>query len=354
MESSILKRFATRAAGLGVAAVVLVAGCNDIAPPLVVDGTGGVEGMVFFDASEDGVFDPSDGDFAMPGIGIAVRRRGTDEVFTGGAATTGADGRFALASIPVGTHDMQIDTLTVPAGIAICQNPVRVSVFVTETRFSSVAGRPGCLITTAAAKDLPLGTFVVVRGIVTSTPGQVDAGRSFIQDGTAGTLIFSTALDGLGIQLGDQIEVGATTGAFANDFQLTGTVTLREHIPGFAPDPMPLVVTTGDIAASGAAYTDPLQGAFIRLEAVQFTGAFGTTPGGNIQNGAMDDGSGGIVIRADDGFANRNDLNTIFTVGSCYNVNGFGANFAGGGQIFPRSLTGTAGALADFEEVPCT
>ncbi len=53
-----------------------------------------------------------------------------------------------------------------------------------------------------------------------------------------------------------------------------------------------------------------------------------------------------MQIRVDDGVADRNSLDTIFSVDTCYNINGFAANFQGTGQIFPRSL-------ADVEEVSC-
>ena len=105
----------------------------------------------------------------------------------------------------------------------------------------------------------------------------------------------------------------------------------------------PTLTTTTEIAASGADFTDPLQGAFIRVEAAELTAPFGT---GNIQNALIDDGSGETIIRIDDGVANRNTLNDMFSVGTCYDINGFGANFFGAGQIFPRSL-------ADIVEVPC-
>lgn len=338
--------------GTGMISLALLVACQDVDPPLNVTGNGDVEGLVFFDASEDGVFDPSDGDFAVQGVGVAVRERGTEENF--GTATSGADGRFEVAGVPIGTHDLFIDTLTVPANMSVCENPLRVSVFRGETSFGSVNARPGCLITIAAAKDLPLGTFVIVKGIVTSFPGQIDGGHTYIEDETAGGLIFSGSLEGLGIEIGDQIEIGATTGDFSNDFEFLSPI-LRSTIPD-VDDPEPAIVTTADIAASGADFADPIQGAFIRVEAAQLTGAFGSI--GNEQNAPLDDGSGGTVVRVDDGVADRADLNTIFTAGSCYNLNGFGANFNGQGQIFPRSLTDSAMVNGewklDFEEVPCS
>lgn len=357
VDFSISRRLLAGGLWLGVAALAVTA-CNDIAPPFSITGTGGLEGLVFFDAAEDGIFDPSDGDFAVPGVGIAVQPRGTGSNIA--TVTSGADGRFTFADIPIGTHDLLFDTLTVPAGVVICQNPMQVTVVIGATRFNNVQGRAGCLITIAAAKDLPLGTFVVVRGVITATPGQVESGNWWIEDATAGAHGFSGALDAANLSVGDQVEIGAITGQFSNDFEFISPITVREVVAGFDPNPQPVLTTTGAIAASGADFTDPLQGAFVRLENVQFTVMFGGTAGGNIQNGGMDDGTGGAIIRIDDGVADRNTLNTIFTVGTCYNLNGFGANFAGSGQIFLRSLDDSArapsdsvGTLFDFEEVGC-
>lgn len=331
--------------GLLAAVVLNIAACEGVDPQLTFAGTGSLDGFVFFDASEDGIFDPSDGDYGISGVGLTVFERGTQSTVSGGTASSDAAGRFSMTGLPAGTHDMFIDTLTVPAGVSICQNPVQVTVFINETGFREIAGQPGCLITIAEAKDGPQGEFVIVRGIVTGAPGQVETGFTYIEDATAGTNIFGTALEGLGLNVGDRIEVGGITSQFSNDFQLTNP-QLREVVADFAV-PVPVVVTTGALAVSGADYTDPIQGAFIRVEKVQLTVAFGGAPGGNLQNALIDDGSGVAVVRVDDGVADRNGLNGIFSVGTCYNMNGFGANFAGSGQIFPRSL-------ADIEEVPCS
>jgi hypothetical protein len=106
-----------------------------------------------------------------------------------------------------------------------------------------------------------------------------------------------------------------------------------------------MVATTSEVSLSGTTYTDPLQGRLLKIEKAELTAAFGAG-GANIQNGIINDGSGATTIRIDDGVADRNSLNTIMTVGLCYDIVGFGANFAGAGQIFPRSL-------ADIVEVPC-
>ncbi len=346
MDSNNLASRRTPAVWVAIAVLAAAACDTEIAPPLSVVGTGALQGLVFFDASEDGIFDPSDGDSAIGGLGIAIQERGTGQTFAGGTVQSGPDGRFSLASVPIGTHDMLIDTLTVPAGVSVCQNPLQISIYLGETQTQNVQGRPGCLITIAEAKDLAQGAFVVVRGIVTSSPGQVDASRTFIEDATAGALVFSSALDGLGIDIGDQIEIGGTNGAFSGDFQFVN-VTLRNLVPDVAT-PQPRLVTTAEIAGSGATFTHPIQGAFIRVEKAELVAQFGSGTL-NPQNGQIDDGSGATIIRVDDGVANRNELTNLFTVGKCYNFQGFGANFAGAGQIFLRSMD-----AADMEEVSCT
>lgn len=329
----------TCALGLGLA------GCeDDLAPQFEVTGTGSVEGLVFFDAVEDGVYDPASGDVPVEGVFVAIQDRGTGQTFSGATATSGTNGRFTVTGLPAGTHDLLVDESTVPEEVSICQNPLQVTVYLDETGFSAIRGRPGCLITIAEAKELPLGEFAIVRGIVTSSPNQIDPGFTYIQDETAGARIFGGSLDGLGIEVGDQLEVGATAAAFSGDFNFEGAV-FRNLVEDVG-EPDPMLVTTGELAASGSDYTNPIQGAFIRLENAEIVAAFGAA-GANEQNGQIDDGSGATVIRVNDGVADPDDLNTIFTVGNCYNINGFGATFAGAGQIFPRSM-------ADIEEVPCT
>lgn len=341
-----LMTMSTRRGGWsGLAGLLLsaafAAACEDPAPPLELEGSGAVAGLAFFDADEDGVFDPSDGDAPVAGVGLAVQNRGTGDVFSGATATTGADGRFEITGLPLGTHDLLVDEATVPDGVSVCQNPIPFSVFLNETSSADVRGRPGCLITIAEAKELAIPSFVIVQGIVTSFPGQIESGWTYIQDQTAGTKLFGGVLQGLGIELGDRIEIGGDSELFSGDFDITN-LTLRE-VTSDVGELSPTVTTTGAIAASGGAITDPVQGGFIRVEAAELTAPFGT---GNIQNALIDDGSGEVIIRIDDGVADRNTLNDLFTVGLCYDINGFGAIFSGAGQIFPRSL-------ADIVEVPC-
>lgn len=325
-------------------AAAAVAGCDDdIAPAFSVDGSGQLEGLVFFDVSEDRVFDPADGDFAIEGVRVEVQARGTGEAFSGATDLSGEDGRFTIADLPAGTHDLVIDETTVPAEVSICQNPLQVSVFIDETQFQQVQGRPGCLITIDAAKEVGIGEFVIVEGIVTSFPGQIESNFVYIEDETAGLFLFAPNLMGQGIEVGDLIEVGGSTALFNGQFQLGSDTQLRRLLED-VEEPEPTVVTTADIADSGADSFDDLQNRFVRVEGAELLEGFADS--GNEQNATIDDGSGPVQIRVDDGVAPEGDLDTIFSVGTCYDINGFAAQFNGTGQIFPRSLD-------DVAEVPC-
>ncbi len=349
MDSNMLLRVRSGIRWFGLAAIAAMVGCDtDIDPQVKLDGTGDIEGFLFFDVSEDGLFDPSDGDFAIAGIGITLRDRGTDVTLAGSSTqVSAADGRFSFLNVTAGTHDMSFDTLTIPDSVSICENPVQVSVFIKETRFAEVRGRPGCLITIAEAKDLGSGgDFVVVRGLVTSFPGQVETGRTYIQDATAGAVIFgATNLEGIGIQVGDQLEIGANTGEFSGDFEFLNPV-LRDTVQGVEPNPQPDTVTTAALAASGADFKDLLQGRFVRLEKAELVAQFGTQA--SRSNALIDDGSGAVTIRVLTGVAPQADLPNLFTLGLCYNFQGFGATFSGAGQIFLRSMD-----AADMEVVAC-
>ncbi len=329
-------------AGLGLTTVLALAACPEVTPPIALTGTGDIEGLVFFDKSEDGLFDPADGDSAVSGVALVIQERASGQTFAGGTATTGVDGRFALTGIPAGTHDMLIDTLTVPSGMTICENPLLVTVFIDETTFSDVNGRPGCLITILEAKDADIPSFVIVRGIVTSKPDQIEPGASYIEDATGGG-IFLDGLNDPSINVGDQIEVGGTTALpFGDRFELQG-VTLRVLVPNVMT-PVPVTVTTDEIAATGPDPFHDLQNRFIRVENAELIGAMGTA--GSTQNGTIDDGSGSVTMRVGVNVTPRADLTTVYTVGTCYDINGFPSLFMGQAQIFPRST-------ADIVEVTC-
>jgi len=333
------------AAVAGLAALAGIAACDDTIPPqFEVDGTGTVEGLLYFDADNDEVFDPSDGDEPVDGVGVAVRVRDTDAVIASG--TTGADGRFSIPNVAAGTHDVFFDDASVPTGLFVCENPVETTVLIEAPSFVGVPSRNACLVPIGdvQASAAP-GDFVIVRGIVTASPSQFDESDSAIQDETGGIWLFTGALDGQGIEVGDVIEVGGTL-TLEPALQLEG-VSLREVVPD-AGTVVPEETTTAAVSASGSAPRDPLQNRLAVVRGAELTSPFDQ---GGSRNASIDDGSGSTVIRAESVLSpsSGDDILTTtgMTVGNCYDVTGIVAGFFGTGQIFPRTVD-------DIVEVPCS
>jgi hypothetical protein len=329
-----------------------VAACDDDPAPLFeIAGTGAVEGFVFFDADRNGIFDPSAGDYVLPDARVELRERGTQQTLAGGTATAGSDGRFVIANVRPGTHDLVVDTLSIPAGTRFCQNPVPVDVRISETSFRNLSGRIACIVTIAEAEQTRDQT-VVIQGIVTSFPAETRSQYTYIQDETGGIRIFSSVLEGRGIERGDLIEVTGVVLEFSRDLQLGGTVVLGA-IQKNVQQVTPLILTTGALAAAAADPASPELGVLVTLRGVMIETTFGSG-GINGRNVWINDGSGRAQIRfetntfpAGSTAEAQTQLNALYPVGSCYDVTGVTGLFNNDAQVFPRTL-------ADLAPVPCT
>lgn len=331
---------------LALLALAALAGCEPaVAPPYEITTPGSVEGLAYFDADENRTFDPSAGDYALAGITVQVRERGTGEVLPNGTATSDAEGRFVLQGLPAGTHDAFIVPESLPAGVTVCTNPAQVTINPGQTAFFRLEGRLACLVLIAEAEQQPPGERVVVRGVVTSTPGQIRSSYVYIQDASGGVRLFTSALNASGLQLGDRIEVSGDLGAFNDDPQLTN-VTLRNVDVGFG-EIAPRALTTAEVAAAGAPRA-ALGGTLVTVHAARITTAFGES-GLDVRNALIDDGSGVTQLRVESGVvADAAELNTQFpAAGTCYDITGVIGGFRGTAQLFPRTPQ-------DLAEVPCT
>jgi DNA/RNA endonuclease YhcR with UshA esterase domain len=340
---------------LPVALALVVAACNgDLAPQYEPQGTGSVEGFVFFDADRNGVFDPSAGDYVLPNVRVNVLERGTTQTIANGNGQTGADGRFVIDNLRPGTHSLRVDTASLPAGVRICQNPVPVSVYLGERQFRNVGGRAACIISIAAAEQTRNQT-VVISGIVTAAPPQLRSGSdyTYIQDETGGIRIFGPTMAGRGIEIGDRIEVSGVVSVFSGDLQLGGTLTVGS-IQKNVFQVVPQNITTGALAQAGLDPEHPLLGTLVRIPNARIENAFGTgsTPPPNGRNAFINSGDGRAQLRFETGVFPGSTaeaqaaLNARFPVGRCYDITGVAGAFTGEGQIFPRTLD-------DIREVPC-
>ncbi len=319
---------------IALAALGTASGCSiKPARPFTVSGTGGLDGIVFLDRDQNGLYDPSAGDSAMANVHLIVQVRGTSAALAGGDVHSGVDGRFDVSDLPAGTHWLRVDTTGMGSVVSFCENPKSVSIYISETQFVTLDGRTGCVITIAAAEQQSLGARITVRGTVTSTVNQISTGQAYIEDETGGVELFSPT--GPSFQIGDVIEVSATLAAFNNEFELS-PVTVNSVQSG---TPLaPADVTSKDAADAGSDIHANLQGRLIRIKAGKLLDVF-TTGGG--RNAVVDDGSGAVAVRFDSHVvADTTTLKTTFTAGKCYDWTGILKAFTNPPvELFPRSLS---------------
>ena len=116
------------------------------------------------------------------------------------------------------------------------------------------------------AKRLTLGAWVKVRGRVTAPPGLLGARKMYIQDDTAGILIYLPK-DQHNYNLGDKVEVTGNLAMYHEEFEIS--VDERSDVkflePGLPPPPLPIATTS---------LLEPYEGMLVMLQgpAVQFKG----------------------------------------------------------------------------------
>jgi hypothetical protein len=319
-----------------VAVAVFAAACAQD----VVTGTGSISGLLFLDRDHNGAFDPASGDSALPNVHLLVYARGTTDILAGADTRTDSAGRFTIAHLPAGTHSLQVDTTGISATLSFCNNPLPVSVYLSEASFVSVDARGGCVILIKDAEAKSLGTRVTVRGTVTSTVAQISTGQAYIEESTGGIQLFSPI--GPTFAIGDVVEVSGTLAVFSNELELT-SVTINTVSAG-----TPLAPTDVTALAAGAAAGDTkadLQGRLVRIKAGKLVDVFTTGAG---RNAVINDGTSTITVRYDSHVVtDTTTLKTTFTAGKCYNWTGILKAFTSPAiELFPRTLT-------DVAEVAC-
>ncbi|MFN8454715.1 MAG: CehA/McbA family metallohydrolase [Anaerolineae bacterium] len=117
------------------------------------------------------------------------------------------------------------------------------------------------------AKRLTYNAWVRVKGHVTAPPGLLGARMMYIQDNTAGILIYLPKNHGLYFNLGDRVEVVGNLRTFHDEFEIA--VDERSNVkflePGLPPPPLPIATTS---------LLEPYEGMLVMLQgqAVDFKG----------------------------------------------------------------------------------
>jgi DNA/RNA endonuclease YhcR with UshA esterase domain len=324
------------AARSGRAAAVLVSvlfavGCaGDVAPPFELEGSGDIEGRVFFDANGDGEYTPAAGDQPVADHRVELRERGTQQVMQD--VVTDDRGRFAFESVRPGTHDIYLDTVGL-ADMTICRNPLPASVYVSERQYVPVPTAEGCVITIATAKTLQIGDFVMVEGVTTVGQGRHRNDNIYLQDLTTGIQVFGIPST-LGLIEGDSVRVTGELGQFNDELQIVNpNVTLL----GEGTVPEPRVVTGAEI------------------NALTYVGELVRAESATLLEVGSEDGLGrhNVTLQAEDGesFQVRIEGGAVdampasaWVVGATYDITGALGSFRGTAQIKPR-------VAADIERV---
>ena len=196
------------------------------------------------------------------------------------------------------------------------------------------------LISIAEARTKSQGTEVLVKGILTAT--DQFGGPAFIQDATGGIAVFDTQVHGTGVyQLGDEIQILASIGAFNQQIQLT-TVTKVELISS-GNTVTPRVVGISQITAA-------LEGQLVQIPAASFAVAKGLLfPESNY---VITDGSGTFELRIDGQVSSL--VGKVIPAGA-ETITGVIGSFRGTLQLLPRfeaDLPGTSPYVAAGSDIP--
>lgn len=217
---------------------------------------GEISGRLFRDDNGDGDFDAGE-DTPAAGVLISLFEGGAD----GGSAaprqtgepvattTTASDGTFLFERVRPGTYTLVIEA---PPSVTIVGGAEQtVVVDPGQATAIGVEFEGSFLIPISEARAASVGDPVTVEGTVTFAP-DFNGDIAFIQDGTAGIVIFEG--DGLGqlagvdaLTAGEVVRVTGERGDFFSEAQITAITSLE--IVDAGPVPNPRLVTGDELAA---------------------------------------------------------------------------------------------------------
>ncbi|MFD3003085.1 DUF5689 domain-containing protein [Pontibacter toksunensis] len=184
-------------------------------------------------------------------------------------------------------------------------------------------------VTIAAARNLPLGTQVIVNGTLTATDQL--GGPAFIQDETGGIALFDSQVHAPGtFSIGDSIQVTASIGAFNQQVQLVDVTSLESFGPATQPI-APVQVTIAELSPA-------LEGQLVTITNASFVDTRGLLfPESNYR---ITDGTGTLNLRLD------GDVESL--VGreipdNAVNITGVVGSFRGTLQLLPRFIEDVPG-----------
>ncbi|TCS96592.1 thermonuclease family protein [Hazenella coriacea] len=125
-------------------------------------------------------------------------------------------------------------------------------------------------VTLAEARQVSVGTEVMVEGVVTSPVGAWGSKGFYIQDSSSGAYVHQKDLD---VVIGDVVQIVAKTAVFNGEFQLTNISGIQ--VTGKSDVPTPLVVRPNEVGLSNEGQLVQLKGVVIEnLKQVNTQGTF--------------------------------------------------------------------------------
>jgi hypothetical protein len=194
--------------------------------------------------------------------------------------------------------------------LRLCQTPLPVSVYIGEQSFVGLNAKLGCVIPISQALRANQGDFITVSGIVTAAPGTFRSDNLYMQDASGGIQIFGLP-GGLGLEVGDSIEVSGTFSPFRTEAEIVSPRVAANVKKGVGA-PLPRDLTTAELGALTP--TSSNIGRLVRVSGV----TVGTFASGNAP---INDGSGPAQVRLDGNVATTVPQST-FQAGNCYDIVG--------------------------------
>lgn len=223
--------------------VALLAGDTVVTRFVYAFAPGSLAGVAFRDDNGSGEFESGmDSTFA----GVAVLAfAGVDTLGTAAAGdTTGADGAFDLGELARGEYTVLVRPI---AGTTVVgENPRAVTITAgaaTDLEIELVGDPTGPVVSIQQARDAADGDTVKVRGVVTAGQGTYREDGFYLQDNTAGILVFDVD-SAAGFARGDSVQVIGERSTLREESRLDARTVLRL---GTGELPQPETITTSDL-----------------------------------------------------------------------------------------------------------
>lgn len=207
---------------------------------------GSLGGVVYRDDDGSGDFEAGlDSTFA--GVAVQVFAGADTDGTPAAEAVSAADGTWSVGELDAGGYTILVDPPTGTAVVGVNPRPVTIDAGQAVVHDIELSGDPtGPVITVQEARSASAGASVKVRGVVTAAQGTYRSDAFYMQDATAGILVFGVD-PALGLARGDSVQVlGTRATSSREEVQIDATSVLRL---GTGELPLPNAITTSDLNA---------------------------------------------------------------------------------------------------------